>query len=306
MLEDDFITLSDEDELLFENYFGALSVDPSVEVDFDMEETALFNAVFGEPHPQEPCVNLTDEGEMLFNNYFGTVFKQEVLFGWPVKYYDPLKMDKSFLNYALNWKLREIAKPLKKAATPPITAKNLNGEAVIANLFDALYHYAYGEEERAVVADSIVAESIETAKYAEKFEDMKKKLQEVPRTKNEGNLSYKDHFPWNQGFVLGSNTMYMAFNINWKASGWSKSGTARRRTVNGHGSILLYTTDKWDFVPHEKDSAWETLKKETGPEIIAEIFSIIFSGRLGKAFPLHGAYRIGNIETTVVQYAQNT
>ena len=176
------------------------------------------------------------------------------------------------------------------------------GGVTISSLYDALNHYAWGDGEKAIVGTNVILESTSTSGYSAQLQAVQEKLLNQQKTVNQGFVSHNDSFTWDQGYVLGRNTMYFYTSFNWTASNWIKEGDKYSRTLSGSGNILLYTQDDWDFKVHKSDDYWNTLKREVAPNIVANLYSRIVTGANGDEFHMTGSARIKNYTFSVKQY----
>ena len=176
------------------------------------------------------------------------------------------------------------------------------GGVTISSLYDALNHYAWGNGEEAIVGTNVILESTSTSGYSAQLQAVQEKLLNQQKTVNQGFVSHNDSFTWDQGYVLGRNTMYFYTSFNWTASNWIKEGDKYSRTLSGSGNILLYTQDDWDFKVHQSDDLLDTLKREVGPHIAANLYSHIVTGAGGDEFHMTGSALIKNYTFSVKQY----
>ncbi len=175
------------------------------------------------------------------------------------------------------------------------------GGVTISSFFDALYHYAVGVGVPATIGTNIILQSTSTSGYQGEIDAVNNKLSNVNKQQNSGYISHSGSFSWNQGYVLGRNTMAFNVSVKWSASGWVKVGNKYQRTITGTGNVFLSTTDRWDFDPHD-ESFWDNFENEYGPEMAANMFSLIVSGGLGEAYDLSGGARVSSVNFTAVQY----
>ena len=182
------------------------------------------------------------------------------------------------------------------------TVIDYSGGVTISSLYDALNHYAWGNGEEAIVGTNVILESTSTSGYSAQLQAVQEKLLNQQKTVNQGFVSHNDSFTWDQGYVLGRNTMYFYTSFNWTASNWIKEGDKYSRTLSGSGNILLYTQDDWDFKVHQSDDLLDTLKREVGPHIAANLYSHIVTGAGGDEFHMTGSALIKNYTFSVKQY----
>ena len=173
---------------------------------------------------------------------------------------------------------------------------------IIASLFDALNHYAYGMGEEAIIASSVILQSTSTTGYASQISAVKEKLLARSKTEKTGYLAHNDSFTWDQGDVIGRNTMFFYTIFQWTASDWTKEGDKYVRTLTGTGNITLFTEDDWDFTLHNSDSTWETLRREVGPSVASNLYSYFMAGSHGQDYHMIGSAVIHNYSFSVKQY----
>ena len=160
---------------------------------------------------------------------------------------------------------------------------------VISSLYDALNWYAYGCGEPASIADEVMLQFVESPGYRYIMGELEGELKLQPHNHSKGSFVLSDSKPWDQGFVLGRNTMNVFAWVNWEATGWTRDATGRQnRTLTGRVTMVFETSDTWDFEIHERDSLWKTLVAEVGPGVAANFYSFIFTGNSGTPFPLEG------------------
>ena len=175
-------------------------------------------------------------------------------------------------------------------------------KVTITSLYDALNHYAFGFGFEATIGQNIILQSTSTAGFASEMSAVKNLLSSQPKTDNKGFLSYNGSFPWDQGDVLGRNTMTFYTSFTWVAGKWEKEGNRYVRTLSGTGNIFLHTEDFWNFETHKKDKLSENLKREVLPGIAAHLYSRLVTGVKGDNFPLSGSAIIRNFNFMVKQY----
>ncbi len=180
----------------------------------------------------------------------------------------------------------------------------LGGAAVIGSFYDALYHYAYGNGEAAIISSSIIRQVISTDEFRHKvFDAIVSRLAEVSYYQNSGSFSLSGMIRWEQGDVLGRTATRWSVTINWTSSGWESSDTEefRWRRVIGSGMVSMYTRDVWDFAAHENDPWWRTVFDEYMAGGCADLFSYIKTGNKGAAYTMSGTAYL-NVSHSVYQY----
>ncbi len=161
---------------------------------------------------------------------------------------------------------------------------------VITSLYDALNWYATGNGAEATVGDNIMNKATSTDAYnVAVINTTVGELSNVPISQNSGTFEIDGNFQWDEGLVLGRNTMNYFVDVSWTASAWRTLWNGiYYRTVTGDVTVTLTTMDRWDFETHNSDSIWATLIREKGPEAVATLYSLIVSHNTGKAFDLTG------------------
>ena len=163
-------------------------------------------------------------------------------------------------------------------------------KVVINSFFDALNHYAYGYGESASIGRGIMLESRDTVEYQEIIELLTSILAAQPYNISSGSFHRSGSFEWEQGLVLGRNTMHWSITINWTATRWelAEGGNFMWRELNGNGLMLLSTEDDWDFEVHEGDSFLRSVFGEIIPDMIASLYSILLTSETGEPYHMSG------------------
>jgi RHS repeat-associated protein len=167
------------------------------------------------------------------------------------------------------------------------------GGATIDSFYDALNHYAYGVGEEAHIGSLIVSEAMESNEYkTEVIDRISSTLAGMSYYLDSGYFSCSGSFSWEQGFILGRNTMNWSINGEWLAGEWNTPVGAnyKYRTIIGMGYMVLSTRDRWDFDVHEGDSILRSVFGEIIPNEIASLYSIIVASNIGEAYDLEGGF----------------
>ena len=167
------------------------------------------------------------------------------------------------------------------------------GGATIVSFYDALNHYAYGVGEEAHIGSLIMSEATESNEYkTEVIDRISSTLAGVSYYLDSGYFSCSGSFSWEQGFILGRNTMNWSINGEWLASEWNTPVGAnyKYRTIIGMGYMVFSTRDRWDFDVHEGDSILRSVFGEIIPNEIASLYSIIVASNIGEAYDLEGGF----------------
>lgn len=166
----------------------------------------------------------------------------------------------------------------------------LGGYTVINSFFDALNHYAYGVGEDAIIGTDVMMEAVATEGYQAVVEELEKQLSMSPYVQTQGPFVLRGSFQWEQGLILGRNTMFWSISVTWTSTTWTYDSDRRcwHRDLTGRGIMHLNTSDDWDFNVHEGDSFLRSIFGEMIPGAIAGLYSILVASNIGEEYHMEG------------------